>query len=282
MPAPWGEGVDGYDLGVISVALPFIVVALGASPVEAGLIGASSLIGILLRGPARRAPHRPVRPHAALHHDLALFVVLGALQAFVTEPWQLFVVRVALGMAIGAEYAIGAAMLAEFAPAANRGRRLSALLVSWYGGYLVAVVVAYLMVGAFDISWRWVLATSAVPAIVTMLLRRGFSESPRWLVNQDRPEEAHAVVRHRLGAVYYELEEMGAELQNAGGLKPLLTGDNRRRMIFICVFWACNVAPYFAIFTFAPTVLASLRLENEAAGTITVNAIAAVGALSAC
>ena len=46
-----GEGVDGYDLGVVSVALPLVVVALGASPVEAGLIGAASLIGVFFGAP---------------------------------------------------------------------------------------------------------------------------------------------------------------------------------------------------------------------------------------
>ena len=37
----WGEGLDGYDLGVLSVVLPLITVGLGVSPIWAGLIGAS-------------------------------------------------------------------------------------------------------------------------------------------------------------------------------------------------------------------------------------------------
>ncbi|MGH3914541.1 MAG: MFS transporter [Pseudonocardiaceae bacterium] len=48
--------------------------------------------------------------------DIAAFVVLGVAQGLVTSPWQLFIARLLLGVAIGAEYAIGAAMLAEFAP----------------------------------------------------------------------------------------------------------------------------------------------------------------------
>ena len=47
----------------------------------------------------------------------------------------------------------------------------------------------------------------------------------------------------------------------------------------MCVFWACLVAPYFAIFTFAPQVLGSLNLSDERAGTIAVNGLAAVGAV---
>jgi len=46
-----GEGVDGYDLGVASVTLPFIAASLHTTPVQTGLIGASSLIGIFFGSP---------------------------------------------------------------------------------------------------------------------------------------------------------------------------------------------------------------------------------------
>lgn len=274
-----GEGVDGYDLGVVSVTLPLISAALGTSPVETGLIGASSLIGIFLGGPVAGFLTDRFGRRRMFTVDLLLFVVLGVLQGLVAEPWQLLVVRVLLGMAIGAEYAIGAAMLAEFAPARGRGRRLSALLVSWYVGYLLAVVVSYVLVEAAGLSWRWVLVTSVVPALVTMVLRHGMPESPRWLVGRGRTEEAEQVVATRLGTDYYEREQLGAEGRAEGGIGALLRGGNLRRLVFICVFWSCNVAPYFAIFTFAPTVLESLRLSSPAGGTIVLNATAAVGAL---
>ena len=275
----WGEGVDGYDLGVVSVTLPFISAALHTTPVQTGLIGASSLIGIFFGSPLAGFLTDRYGRRLMFSVDLLLFVVLGALQAVVSEPWQLLVVRILLGMTIGAEYAIGAAMLAEFAPAKGRGRRLSGLLVSWYVGYLVAVVVSYLLIDAAGLSWRWVLVTSAVPALVTMVLRIGMPESPRWLISRGRSEEAERIVDARLGEGYFAREQLGAESQADGGLRALLQGGNRRRLVFICAFWACNVAPYFAIFTFAPSVLESLRLANPAAGTIALNAAAAVGAL---
>src|SRR4051812_16576438 len=113
----WGEGVDGFDLGLLSVTLPLISVALGVSPLEAGLIGASSLIGIFLGAPVVGLLTDRVGRQKLFFVDLVFFVVLGLLQAVVTEPWQLFVIRVLLGIAIGAEYALGGAMLAEFVPA---------------------------------------------------------------------------------------------------------------------------------------------------------------------
>ncbi len=128
LPTAWGEGLDGYDLGVLSVVLPLLSIELGVSPIWAGLIGASSLIGIFFGAPI--VGHLTDRFGRRLLFliDIAASVVLNILQGVVTEPWQLFVVRLLIGVAIGAEYAIGAAMLAEFAPSRGRGRRLGALV----------------------------------------------------------------------------------------------------------------------------------------------------------
>jgi putative MFS transporter len=138
----FGEGLDGYDLGVISVVLPLITTALGLSAVEEGLIGASSLAGIFFGGPIFGYLTDRFGRRTIFLLDLVAFVILGALQAFVDSFAVLFVLRFMLGLAIGAEYAIGQTMLAEFVPSEGRGRRLSSLQASWYGGFLLAVVVA--------------------------------------------------------------------------------------------------------------------------------------------
>jgi putative MFS transporter len=275
----WGEGLDGYDLGVLSVVLPLIASSMHITSVWAGLIGASSLIGIFIGSPVvgyltdRFGRRRPFLI------DIAAFVVLGALQGVVTEPWQLFVVRLLLGVAIGAEYAIGGPLLAEFAPSRGRGRRLAKMLVFWYGGYLAAVVAAYALLDLAGWSWRWVLVTSAVPALVVLVLRAGIPESPRWLVRHGRTDEARAIVERYLGGeAHFRGEEYGLE-QPGAGWRELFGPRLRSRTIFVCVFWACLVAPYFAIFTFAPQVFAALQMTDTRASTIAANGVAALGAI---
>jgi len=275
----WGEGLDGFDLGVLSVVLPLIATGLGISPIWAGLIGASSLIGIFFGSPIAGYLTDRFGRRRMFVIDIAAFVVLGVLQGVVTEPWQLFVVRLLLGVAIGAEYAIGAAMLAEFAPSRGRGRRLSKLLVFWYGGYLASVVAAYVLVDLAGWSWRWVLVTGAVPALVVLVLRLGLPESPRWLMQRGRIEEARGIVDRYLGGeAHFRDEEYGSE-KPGNGWRQLFAPGLRSRMVFVCTFYACLVTPYFAIFTFAPQVFASLGLADIRAGTIAANGVAAVGAL---
>jgi putative MFS transporter len=275
----WGEGLDGYDLGVLSVVLPLLTTGLGLTPVWAGLIGASALIGIFIGGPLVGYLTDRFGRRRMFLIDVSAFVVLGLAQGFVTEPWQLFVIRLLLGVAIGAEYSIGAAMLAEMAPSRGRGRRLSKLLVSWYVGFLISVVLAYLLIDLAGLSWRWVLVTGAVPALVVLLLRIGLPESPRWLIQHGRADEARAIIdRHLGGEEHYKTEEYGEEERGAGW-RRLFSKELRSRTLFVCVFWSCNVAPYFAIFTFAPQVFESLQLSDERASTIAVNAVAAIGAV---
>jgi putative MFS transporter len=124
-----------------------------------------------------------------------------------------------------------------------------------------------------------VLVTGALPAVVVLVLRWGLPESPRWLIQHGRVDEARAIVdRHLDGDSYFRSEEYGEEKGDAGW-RQLFGPALRRRTIFVCVFWACQVAPYFAIFTFAPQVFTALQIGDERAGTIAANAMAALGAL---
>jgi putative MFS transporter len=277
-----GEGLDGFDLGIIAVVLPLITTDLGLTPAWSGLIAASTLIGIFFGSPLVGWLSDRIGRRTLFTIDIGSFVVLGLLQAVVTEPWQLFAVRFLLGVAVGAEYSLGAALLSEFAPSAGRGRRVAGLLVTWYVGYLVSVVVAFALVDLAGVSWRWVLATSVVPALVTLVARIGLPKSPRWLMGRGRVDEARAVADRYLGGeAYFREEEVEGEHGQvaAGGLRKLFAPGIRGRTIFVCVFYACNVAPYFAIFTFAPQVFTALNVTNEAASTILANTIAAIGAV---
>ena len=274
-----GEGLDGYDLGAISVVLPLITSELSMSSLQAGLIGASSLIGIFIGSPIVGYLTDRFGRKRLFTLDVVSFVILGLLQLVVSNFAELFVVRVLLGIAIGAEYAIGPTMLAELSPSKGRGSRLSYLQVCWYAGFLVAVVVAYVLTDA-GLTWREILATSAVPAALTLVLRYGLPESPRWLLSRDRVEEARRIVNQYLGGErYFREEDLGAENAKPGRYRELFAPQMRKRTAFVSIFWACLVAPYFAIFTFAPEVFASLHLSNARTGTIAANGIAAVGAL---
>jgi putative MFS transporter len=100
-------------------------------------------------------------------------------------------------------------------------------------------------------------------------------------MSQGRVDEAHAVVAAHLGGdAYFRQEDFGEEQVRPGSFKQLFGRGLRKRTAFVCIFWACLVAPYFAIFTFAPEVLKALSISDPRAATITLNGVAALGALA--
>lgn len=270
-----GMFCDGYILGIISVALAVWSPQVGLSSLWEGLIGASALAGIclgsLVFGPITDRVGRQTMYIA----DLALFIVGSILQFFVAEPWQLFVLRLIMGIAIGADYAIGAALLCEFLPRKQRGPLLACLNAVWTVGYVVAFVAGYLMRGLGDGSWRWMLASSAIPAVVVLCLRLGTPESPRWLAAHGKADEARRVLRDVFGPNVV-LGETPETLRRAR-IMELFQPRWRRRTAFASLFWFCQVLPFFALFTFAPTVLKSLGLSDEFTGGLALNVFQLVG-----
>jgi putative MFS transporter len=171
-------------------------------------------------------------------------------------------------------------MLAELSPSHGRGERLGVLQTLWYVGFLGAVVIAYSL-DAANVGWRWILATSAIPAVITLVLRYGLPESPRWLLSRDRVEEARQIVNKYLGGeAYWTTEQLMGESVRPGKFHELFAPGMRKRTAFASIFWFCNIAPYFAIFTFAPLVFSTLQISDERVSTIAANALAAAGAFA--
>lgn len=275
----FGEGLDGYDLGTISVVLPAIESAFDLSAFAQGLLAASSLAGIFFGGPIFGYLTDRFGRRAIFILDLIAFVALGVSQGVADSFAVLFALRFALGLAIGAEYAIGQTMLAEVVPTEGRGRRLSSLQAAWYGGFLLAVIVAYVLKG-IGVDWRWILATGAVPGLATLIMRQGLPESPRWLASVGREKEARAIVEEHLGSEYYEREDLDQESGERARFSRLFEADMWRSTAFSSIFFTCLVAPYFAIFTFAPQVFSSLGFHDPKISIIASNAVAFLGSVA--
>ena len=274
-----GMFIDGFILGAVGILMPGITADLKLSTSWEGLIGASALIGILIGGPlggllADRIGRKPM-----FTIDLAIFLLGSLAQYFVVTPGQLFAVRLVMGIAIGADYAVGWPMLAEFAPAKIRGLLMSVQEIGWYAGYLAAYALAWALTVHFTVDWHFILALSAVPTLIVLLMRFGTPESPRWLMSVGRIDEAEAL------ALEYMHEEERRDLRSTNpdgalSFRHLFAPRYRRATVFTSVFWVCNVTPYFAIGTFAPVVLHKLGLGDGMAGGLALNGIALLGVLA--
>lgn len=278
-----GMFLDGYILGIIGPVTGDMTDDLGLSDLWVGLIAAAPLFGIFIGSPLGGWATDKFGRKPLFLIDIALFAVasfmqffVSASQFFVDSAVQLFVVRLLMGIAIGGEYSIGWPLMSEFAPARLRGRLLGVTIIAWYVGFMVAFLVGHVLSESTDLSWQAILGTSTIIAVILFVARLGLPESPRWLWNQGRRKEASHVARRYMEDVA-DMTDVEHEDTRPGSFGMLFSRQYWRATLFTSGFWFCAVAPYFAIATFADSVLADYGLSGGLAGGIGLSALAAAG-----
>lgn len=231
---------DGYSLGTIGMAVTLMQNQIYLSPQWMGLLGASALIGLFFGSIILGAISGKIGRQKIFVFNFATITVCSFLQLFVADPVSLFVLRILIGFALGGDYAVGGALLAEFAPKKARGIMLGALSVLWTVGFVCANTIGVLLIAhaANPDIWRWLLASASIPALVVLILRSGTPESPRWLMSKGRREEAMAIIHRHLGPHVSMADEEVAE-ERGSGLKDLINRQNRKRTAFGGLFFLC-------------------------------------------
>ncbi|MDV6271038.1 MFS transporter [Rhodococcus globerulus] len=254
---------DGYALGGIGIVLTVLTPAMGLSSLWQGILGSSMLVGVLVGSVvcgwlADRFGRRLV-----YQLDFIVIAVASAAQFFVDGPMWLLVLRLIIGFGVGADYALGPTMVTEFVPTRYRGGLLASLTVMWTVGYVAAFFIGSWLVNLSPDAWRWMLASGAIPALVVLLLRIGTPESPRWLIEKGRIEEARIVSARFLDGTL-DIDKLASESSPAepARYRDLFSVKHRKNTAFGIIFYNCQVIPYFAIYTFLPAILVLLGMED--------------------
>lgn len=272
---------DGYALGIIGALLPVLGTQWELSGVELGLLGASALIGLFFGSVILGRVSDKIGRQKVYVLNFLLIAVASVLQLWAPEFRSLFVLRLLIGFGLGADYAVGPTLLSEFAPRKHRGMMLASLTVLWTVGYVTANVLGAFLVGDGD-AWRWLLASGAIPALIVLLVRIGAPESPAWLISKGRVDEAKAIVKKYLGIdiTPEQFPAETAETVQATDFKELFGPKMRKRTWFGVIFCSALVLPYFAIYTFVPTIFASLKVEDEDVQYLILNLFLLAGGIA--
>ncbi|MDA8203862.1 MAG: MFS transporter [Chloroflexi bacterium] len=274
-----GMFLDGYDLTVIAVALPFVSKQFAIPAALQGLVGSSAVIGMLVGSLFLGRLTDSIGRRTMYLVDLLFFVVFAVLAAVSQNVWQLILFRILLGLGIGADYPISSTLLAEFSPTGRRGRLVTALGATWFVGALVAYLVGMAFLPLGGSAWRWMLLMGALFALVVLTLRREIPESPRWLQARGRDEEASAVVRQVTGRADVQLDV--APSAPGRSWLELFSKSLIRATIFGCGFWFAYDVAFYGISIYTPTILSSFThgsTLNAYAGSAAVALLGLIGA----
>ncbi len=258
-----GPFLDGYVLSIIGVALIQLTPALDLDARWIALIGAAALAGLFLGTSVGGYLTDRIGRKRMFVIDIVGIGAISVGTAFVGEPWQLVVMRFAIGIVIGADYPIATSLVAEFTPRRYRSISMGLIAAAWYLGANVAYLVGYLLLDV-DGGWRWMLASAVVPCLVILVGRWDIPESPRWLARRGRVAEARAIVHRVLGADVELEPEVGGKVSYAALFRRGYLG----KVLFVGTIWLCQAVPMFAIYTYGPQIMAELGFGERQVATI--------------
>jgi MFS family permease len=276
-----GIFLDGFDLFVMSIALPLIIVRFAATPLEQGVIGAAAVVGAIFGALiGGRLCDRFGRKKVFLA-DLFIFILFAILSAFAWNIESLILFRFLLGVGIGADYPVCASYVSEFMPKRIRGRMLIAAFSFQAVGIFAAAAVGLFILAMYpsESAWRWMLVAGAVPAFVILVLRRSIPESARWHIQRKEWKLAMGVVRHLIPDFTMkdrikppiadpvpEKTETGPAWHSYLSLyAELFTKKNLRRTILITIPWFFMDFAFYGVGIFTPILIAAM-MGTQGAG----------------
>ncbi len=180
----------GYDTGIISAALLQIRKDFHTGSATEQVIAGSILFGAVLGALvcSRLSEQRGRRGTILL---ISVTFIVGALACSVSPSAVLLSLsRVVLGFAVGGATQVVPMYVAELAPPRRRGQ----LVLTFQVGIGVGIVVSTIVGATESLTWRVAVGLACVPAALMFLVMLRLPESPRWLVKQDRRDNARDVL----------------------------------------------------------------------------------------
>ncbi|XP_049347173.1 probable polyol transporter 4 [Solanum verrucosum] len=264
----------GYDVGVMSGAILFIQQDLKITEVQqevlVGVLSIISLIGSLAGGRTSDAIGRKWTMGFA-----AVIFQIGAAVMTIAPSFEILMVgRILAGVGIGFGVMIAPVYIAEISPTIARGSLTSFPEIFINLGILLGYVSNYAFSGlSAHISWRVMLAVGILPSVFIGVALFIIPESPRWLVLQNRVEEARLVLL-KTNENDSEVEERLAEIQQAAGTadtdKPvwrelLSPSPALRRMLITGIGIQCfqQITGIDATVYYSPAIFKAAGIEDE-------------------
>jgi AAHS family cis,cis-muconate transporter-like MFS transporter len=166
------------DLMFLSYSLPSLLQDLHLSKSQAGSLGSYSLLGMAIGGIVGGWAADRFGRVRVVCWTIVLFSIGTAALGLTQNYWQFAILRFISALGLGAEYVVCNTLMAEYVPTKRRTTVLGALQAGWSVGYVLATVLAGLIIPAF--GWRPLFAIAVIPVFLALFIRRAVPEPPGW------------------------------------------------------------------------------------------------------
>ncbi|XP_041794925.1 proton myo-inositol cotransporter-like isoform X3 [Chelmon rostratus] len=240
-----GGFLFGYDTGVVSGAMLLLKKEMNLSTLWQELLVSSTVGAAALSALSGGSLNGWLGRRICILLASFIFSVGGIILALAPDKELLLVGRITVGLGIGIASMTVPVYIAEVSPPHQRGQLVTTNALFITGGQFIASV----MDGAFSYlshdGWRYMLGLSVVPAVLQFFGFFFLPESPRWLLQKGRGEEARQVLSRIRGGQSVDSEyntirtSIEEEEKESGGgglviLRILRHGPTRRALIVGC------------------------------------------------
>jgi putative MFS transporter len=207
----------------------------------------------------------------ALMYTILLFSLTNLIQTHAWNYAQFTITCFFMGIGVGGEIPLAFTLLAEFLPAHLRTRAEMVLgILAIVLGYAFAALSAHFLLPLA--GWKSLFYVQALPALLVVLVRFKFPESPRYLLAAGKEEKARRIaaeIRRLTNGSYDPLDEVLAglpvedkRLSPVAGLRMLWHSIYRKRTIANWLFGFFVGFFEFAFIIWLPTTLKNLGYSD--------------------
>ena len=264
--ATMGGLMFGFDIAIISGAVPFIQPYFGWNELQLGWGVSSLLVGAIL-GAFGSGVLTDKYGRKNLLIIVALFFAVSCAVTAIAESSALFITaRLFGGLAVGAASVLSPMYVAEVAPANRRGMLVAVYQLAIVLGILCSYTINYWLHDV-DGNWRWMFATGIFPSVLFFTGLFFIPESPRWLYKAGLKEESLKVLT-RIGGESLakgEISEIADSLKGSSAsvsIGELFKSSSRKVMLvgfFLAIF--VQISGINTIVDYAPKILLAAGVE---------------------
>jgi len=266
--AALGGFLFGFDTAVISGAEKSVQEVFSLNGFWHGFTVAIALIGTVFGALFAGKPADILGRKKCLIVIGILYAVSAAGSAL-AGTWIAFLVyRFIGGLGVGASSVVGPMYISEISPAHLRGRLVALFQFNVVFGILISFFSNYLLTSIGENAWRWMLGVEFFPAIIFFFLVLAIPNSPRWLVRQNRLDEARRVlvkvgeenVENAIRDIAHSLEALSVP-----GAVRLFTRKYRLPIMFAVLLATFNqLSGINALMYYAPRIFQMAGIEKDA------------------
>ncbi|AUW93036.1 MAG: MFS transporter [Sulfobacillus thermotolerans] len=276
-----GTLFDSMDVGIISFVLAALIGAWRLNSLMIGVVGSISLVGMAIGAALAGTVADRLGRRKIFMLTLAIYSLATGLSAASVALWMLIVFRFIVGLGLGGELPVTSTMVTEFLPRKDRGRGIVLLESFWAVGWLVAALVAYLLIPQY--GWRSGFLVGMLPALYILYLRRNIPESPRYLLRTGHVKEAAEVMSVAAGHEVAATTLSAPSRVTKTRVSDLFRGGQSPKTIMLWILWTAMNFAYYGMFLWLPSVLVThgYSLVNSLKYTLIVTIVQLPGYFSA-